>query len=220
MELEHQPSDLTIQEQDDANLLELYKDLEFKGWVAELSASTDSSNSESPGTSTAIEQQYDCITTEEAFANWLQQLQTCDAFAFDTETTSLNYMQAELVGVSFSIEPGRAAYVPVAHDYPGAPDQLERDWVLQQLQPLLEAEQPKKIGQNLKYDKSVLAQYDIELKGPTAIILGAEGRGIRRLTRDHCDQVVHIPMQGSAESLNVSVAAGVCLFEAARQRGL
>ena len=62
--------------------------------------------------------------------------------------------------------------------------------------------------------------YDIELKGPTAIILGAEGRGIRRLTRDHCDQVVHIPMQGSAESLNVSVAAGVCLFEAARQRGL
>jgi 23S rRNA (guanosine2251-2'-O)-methyltransferase len=62
--------------------------------------------------------------------------------------------------------------------------------------------------------------YDVELKGPMAIVLGAEGRGIRRLTREHCDQVVHIPMQGSAESLNVSVAAGVCLFEAARQRGL
>ncbi|MCP5014584.1 MAG: DNA polymerase I [Ketobacter sp.] len=165
VELEHQPSDLTIQEQDDANLLELYKDLEFKGWVAELSASADSSNSESTSSATAIEQHYDCITTQEAFASWLQQLQACDAFAFDTETTSLNYMQAELVGVSFSIEPGRAAYVPVAHDYPGAPDQLERDWVLQQLKPLLEAEQPKKIGQNLKYDKSVLAHYDVELKG-------------------------------------------------------
>ena len=64
------------------------------------------------------------------------------------------------------------------------------------------------------------ALYDIKLEGPLAIILGAEGRGIRRLTREHCDQVVYIPMQGSAESLNVSVAAGVCLFEAARQRGL
>ena len=62
--------------------------------------------------------------------------------------------------------------------------------------------------------------YDVDLKGPMAIVLGAEGRGIRRLTREHCDQVVHIPMQGSAESLNVSVAAGVCLFEVARQRGL
>ncbi|WP_290580243.1 DNA polymerase I [Ketobacter sp.] len=162
--LEQQPTDLKIQEPDNAQLLELYKDLEFKGWIAELTdaeGATDAHDSNTPITET----QYQCITTQEAFAAWLEQLQQCDVFAFDTETTSLNYMQAELVGLSFSIEPGKAAYVPVAHDYPGAPDQLERAWVLQQLQPLLAAETPKKIGQNLKYDKSVLARYDIELNG-------------------------------------------------------
>jgi len=173
VELEQQPADLKIAEPDNANLLELYKDLEFKGWVAELSGET---SGEKPadgftdtGTNTrpnsSVTTQYECITTETEFKQWLEQLQHCDAFAFDTETTSLNYMQAELVGVSFSIEAGKAAYVPVAHDYPGAPDQLNRDWVLQQLKPLLEADTPKKIGQHLKYDKNVLANYDIHING-------------------------------------------------------
>ncbi|MEE2733662.1 MAG: DNA polymerase I [Pseudomonadota bacterium] len=163
--LEQQPTDLKIQEPDNAQLLELYKDLEFKGWTAELSDAEGATDTSDGNAAPITETQYECITTQEAFAAWLEQLQQCDVFAFDTETTSLNYMQAELVGLSFSIEPGKAAYVPVAHDYPGAPDQLERAWVLQQMQPLLAAETPKKIGQNLKYDKSVLARYDIELNG-------------------------------------------------------
>lgn len=163
VELEQAPTDLKIQEQDDQNLLELYRDLEFKGWVAELSEN-DANDTDNIAPA-SIEQEYECIVDETEFKRWLDVLKNCDAFAFDTETTSLNYMQAELVGLSFSIEAGKAAYVPVAHDYPGAPDQLQRDWVLQQIKPLLQAETPKKIGQNLKYDKSVLAHYDIELNG-------------------------------------------------------
>jgi DNA polymerase-1 len=86
-------------------------------------------------------------------------------FAFDTETTSLNYMEAELVGVSFAIEAGKAAYVPLAHDYLGAPAQLDRAWVLAQLRPLLEDPNKAKLGQNLKYDQHILANYDIQLQG-------------------------------------------------------
>ena len=85
--------------------------------------------------------------------------------AFDTETTSLDYMEAELVGMSFCMEPGVAAYLPVAHDYPDAPEQLSRDWVLQQLKPWLEDASRIKVGQHLKYDKNVLANYDITLDG-------------------------------------------------------
>ena len=86
-------------------------------------------------------------------------------FAFDTETTSLDYMKAELVGLSFSYEVGKAAYVPVGHDYEGAPIQLDREWVLNKLKPLLENAEIKKIGQNLKYDANVLVKYDIKVKG-------------------------------------------------------
>lgn len=163
VELEQAPEQLTIQEPDNTNLLELYKDLEFKTWIAELSEEAKDESPDSPAASPETE--YVCILDQDTFQSWLKELSECDAFAFDTETTSLNYMQAELVGVSFSIEAGRAAYVPVAHDYPGAPDQLDRDWVLQQLKPLLEADTPKKIGQNLKYDQSVLARYDINMSG-------------------------------------------------------
>ncbi|RDH91133.1 MAG: DNA polymerase I [endosymbiont of Seepiophila jonesi] len=113
----------------------------------------------------AVEQHYETILTETDFNDWLKQLQQADLFAFDTETTSLDYMQAEIVGVSFSIEPGRAAYVPVAHSCPGTPQQLEREWVLTQLKPLLEDSEHAKVGQNLKYDMSVLARYGIELRG-------------------------------------------------------
>src|SRR5690606_38442569 len=165
VELEQQPADLVIGTPDKEKLFELYKELEFKSWIAELSDQLKDESSTGTSAPVSIEQQYDCILTQDDFNRWLEQLKTCDAFAFDTETTSLNYMDAELVGVSFAIEAGTAAYVPVDHDYPGAPDQLSRDWVLQQLKPLLEAETPKKIGQNLKYDKSVLARYDIHLHG-------------------------------------------------------
>lgn len=163
--LEQQPADLVIGTPDKEKLFELYKELEFKSWIAELSDQLKDESSTGTSAPVSIEQQYDCILTQDDFNHWLEQLKNCDAFAFDTETTSLNYMDAELVGVSFAIDAGKAAYVPVDHDYPGAPDQLSRDWVLQQLKPLLEAETPKKIGQNLKYDKSVLARYNIHLHG-------------------------------------------------------
>jgi len=108
---------------------------------------------------------YQIVTEQEAFQGWLARLREADYIAFDTETTSLDYMQAEVVGVSFSIAPGEAAYVPLAHSYPGAPEQLERAWVLEQLRPLLEDKQPRLIGQHIKYDKNVLANHGVELSG-------------------------------------------------------
>ena len=98
-------------------------------------------------------------------ADWLNRLSAADFFAFDTETTSLNYMVAEIVGVSFAVEAGTAAYVPLAHDYPGAPEQLSRDEVLAQLRPLLEDESKGKLGQHLKYDANVLMNHGITLRG-------------------------------------------------------
>ncbi|MCG8612210.1 MAG: DNA polymerase I, partial [Pseudomonadales bacterium] len=109
--------------------------------------------------------EYETILTQSAFDEWLGRLAAAPWFAFDTETTSLDYMAAEIVGVSFALEPGKAAYVPVAHDYLGAPEQLSRSAVLEALKPLLEAPLPGKVGQNLKYDKNVLANYDINLQG-------------------------------------------------------
>src|SRR5690606_4466551 len=101
------------------------------------------------------EVRYDVILDRELFADWLQRLQNAAAFSFDTETTALEIMDARIVGVNFSVEAGVAAYVPCGHDYMGAPEQLPLDWVLQQLKPILEDETKIKIGQNLKYDRSV-----------------------------------------------------------------
>jgi DNA polymerase-1 len=108
---------------------------------------------------------YELVLTQEQFARWLDALRAADLFAFDTETTSLDYMQAQIVGVSFAIEPGHAAYVPLAHTYPGAPDQLDRASVLQQLRPLLEDAGRGKLGHHLKYDAHVLRNHGIELRG-------------------------------------------------------
>jgi DNA polymerase-1 len=105
------------------------------------------------------------VLEAEHFDRWLEALRSADVFAFDTETTSLDYMQAEIVGVSFAVEPGRAAYVPLAHTYPGAPDQLNRAEVLQRLQPLLEDERRGKLGHHLKYDAHVLRNHGVELRG-------------------------------------------------------
>lgn len=114
---------------------------------------------------TSESRNYHTILTQADFDIWLDKLKAADLFAFDTETTSLNYMDAELVGVSFSISAGEAAYLPVAHDYLDAPDQLDRAHVLASLKPLLENPAIKKVGQHLKYDKNVLANYDINLQG-------------------------------------------------------
>jgi DNA polymerase-1 len=112
-----------------------------------------------------VPRQYETVTRWEDFERWLAVLKQAQLFAFDTETTSLDYMRAEIVGVSFCVEPGIAAYVPLRHVYPGAPEQLERERVLDALRPLLESETPGKLGHNLKYDAHVLANAGITLRG-------------------------------------------------------
>ena len=151
-------------------LKELFSKLEFKTWIKELdkpTASSAESAEESEQQVETIEVCYETILDENHFAIWLDKIQQAPLFALDTETTSLNYMAAELVGLSFSVEAGKAAYIPVAHDYEDAPEQLDRDWVLAQLKPILEDAKQAKVGQHLKYDANVLANYDIELKGIT-----------------------------------------------------
>jgi DNA polymerase-1 len=113
----------------------------------------------------AAPRQYDTITTPAQLDEWIGMLEAAGLFAFDTETTSLEYMRAEIVGVSFSVKPGRAAYLPLKHDYAGAPDQLDRETCLEKLRPLLESEKLGKIGHHLKYDAHVLARHGIALRG-------------------------------------------------------
>ncbi|MCK0106940.1 DNA polymerase I [Marinobacter sp. S0848L] len=167
VDLEFGLEDLKDREQNDDALLELFKEYEFRGWISEL----ENRDSDKPATADAsepkqaIERTYTVITEQAEFDAWVKRLEAADEFAFDTETTSLRYMDAEIVGVSFAIEPGEAAYVPVGHDYMGAPEQLDRDDVLAQLKPLLENPRHAKIGQNLKYDKNVLANHGIHLDG-------------------------------------------------------
>jgi DNA polymerase-1 len=114
---------------------------------------------------TSVPSHYHTILTQTDFDMWLDKLLKADLFAFDTQTTSLNYMDAELVGLSFSVTPGEAAYLPVAHDYLDAPEQLDSEYVLASLKTLLENPAIKKLGQHLKYDKNVLANYGINLQG-------------------------------------------------------
>ena len=174
VELEQKPNELLHTEADNETLINLFTELEFKGWVNELGAETlvlsrqsavpeSDSNTVEPVVQT--DGNYEIIMTEEQFAPWLERLQKADLISVDTETTSLDYMMAEIVGLSFSVKSGEAIYIPVAHDYVGVPEQLDRDWVLAQLKPLLEDPKKSKVGQNLKYDKSVLANYDISLEG-------------------------------------------------------
>jgi DNA polymerase I len=113
----------------------------------------------------AAPRQYETITTEAQLASWIAKLEAAKLFAFDTETTSLEYMHAEIVGVSFAIAPGIAAYLPLRHDYAGAPDQLDRDASLARLKPLLESGEHEKVGHHLKYDAHVLSNHGIQLRG-------------------------------------------------------
>jgi DNA polymerase I len=109
--------------------------------------------------------QYEAITTEKQLAAWVAELKKSALFSFDTETTGLDYMQCDIVGMSFCIEPGRAAYLPLAHDYPGAPDQLDRAGAFAKLKPLLEDPNQAKVGHHLKFDAHVLARCGIALSG-------------------------------------------------------
>lgn len=142
-------------------LVELFAELEFKSWVEEFSS--DSPEEHKPAEN--IPTHYETILDKQSFESWLKKLEKSELFAFDTETTSLDYMEARVVGVSFAVEPGEAAYLPFAHQYMGAPEQLDEDYVLNALKPILESDESKKVGQNLKYDRSVLLNHGIELRG-------------------------------------------------------
>jgi len=167
--------ELANQAPDNEKLLNLFIDLEFKTWINELSG--DSAPAQPKSNSQTIEPRsqlsvvapstinYETILDQQQFSNWLQKLQNSQLMAVDTETTSLNYMVADLVGISLAVEAGEAAYIPFGHDYLGAPQQLPREMVLEAIKPILEDPQIKKVGQNLKYDTSVLAQHGIDLKG-------------------------------------------------------
>lgn len=159
--LELGPRDLKLQPPDTAKLQEIYARLEFRSWLSELLSQRRGSEVESQ----TLEVEYETVLDEPSLNAWVQRLGEAEVFAFDTETTSLDYMRAQIVGVSFAIEPGEAAYVPVAHDYRDAPAQLSRSTVLETLRPLLEDQARAKVGQNLKYDMSVLANHGIVLRG-------------------------------------------------------
>ncbi|WP_115897436.1 DNA polymerase I [Marinomonas pollencensis] len=174
VELPFNALELKNKEADKDALREWFTKLEFKRWVAELdqapSVETASDTLNTDGQAAVpvapnLVADYTTVLDKETFAVWLEKIQNAELTAFDTETTSLNYMAAELVGVSFSVEAGVAAYVPFAHDYEGAPEQLDRDWVLEQLKPWLEDDSKAKVGQHLKYDANVLNNYDIVLRG-------------------------------------------------------
>ena len=171
-------SELKNGEPDHSALLSLFQDMEFKSWIEEAQTnnnqqSAPAANSESKlddlveaaADAPAIVKNYQLILTESELTAWIEKINHADLVAVDTETTSLDYMRAQLVGISLSTAPGEAAYIPFAHDYMGAPEQLKPEFVLDSLKPYLEDPALKKVGQNLKYDMSVLAQHGITLRG-------------------------------------------------------
>ncbi|MFQ5659575.1 MAG: DNA polymerase I [Gammaproteobacteria bacterium] len=161
------PADLVRNEPDIGSLRRHYQRWEFRSWLAGLQ--TGETEASSPGENETghvdVPIQYETIFSEQVLDDWISRLQEADLVAVDTETTSLDTMQAQIVGISFSVKPGQAAYVPLAHDYTGAPQQLSREHVLQRLKPLLESPNKAKVGHNLKYDMSVLANHGIGLQG-------------------------------------------------------
>ncbi|WP_394135721.1 DNA polymerase I [Aliivibrio fischeri] len=185
VELDKTPEEFVKQEPNVDELIQMFGQMNFKRWLTEMLDGSDgkivSHETSSNSVSTSSKQddaeeelivaaqvdrsKYETILTKEAFNAWLEKLNNADVAAFDTETDSLDYMVANLIGLSFAVEEGEAAYVPVAHDYLDAPEQLDRDWVLEQLKPYLEDDNKAKVGQNLKYDASVLARYNIEMRG-------------------------------------------------------
>jgi len=181
VELDVSATDLVPKERDVEKLKALYTTYELKRLLIELTkgdagatqnqkefgltSDLGDEDLEEAVTPSNISTQYDTVLTKASFKTWLNKLEAAEYFAFDTETTSVNYMKADLVGLSFSVEVGKAAYVPLAHDYENAPEQLDLAWVLAKLKPLLENKTLAKVGQNLKYDANVLSHYDIQMQG-------------------------------------------------------
>jgi DNA polymerase-1 len=178
VEMPLQIGELKNGQPDQSKLLSLFRDMEFKTWVEEALTHSDESPAEavSLGQSVAepvadevvkeeTNKDYQTVLSEADFNIWIEKIKTAELVAVDTETTSLDYMRAELVGISLAVAPGQAAYIPFGHDYLGAPEQLSRELVLEKIKPLLEDASIAKVGQNLKYDMSVLAQHGINLQG-------------------------------------------------------
>jgi DNA polymerase-1 len=163
---------------DEQGLAALFADMEFKTWVAENDKSNSPRGVERASSAQAkpalpeveivpadIVKDYETVLTEGQLSAWVERIKAADLVAVDTETTSLNYMVADLVGISIAVDAGQAAYIPFGHDYLGVPEQLSRDRVMAHLKPLLENPSIKKVGQNIKYDMSIFAQHGIALKG-------------------------------------------------------
>ncbi len=169
--LHYSLDDLKRREPDIAALKQQLGSLGFSSWLKTLNGDVPSApapvaKTEAPEQPIApTSKDYQTILSQADFDTWLLKLQQADLFAFDTETTSLNYSDAQIVGVSFAIQVGQAAYIPLAHDYPDVPEQLDREAVLTALKPLLEDANQAKLGQNLKYDAHVLANHGIQLRG-------------------------------------------------------
>jgi DNA polymerase-1 len=176
--LDQGPTDLRMRDRDIEALRELYTRYDFKAALKDLdgaatgpAAPTAATPAPAPAAHVApdaalgAEGEYELIVTEERLAAWLEKLETAPLIAFDTETTSIDAMQADIVGLSLAVEPGKAAYVPLAHDYPGAPAQLSREHVLGALKPIFEDPSRPKVGQHGKYDINILSHYGIALRG-------------------------------------------------------
>ncbi len=168
VELDKTIEELVIVEPDKKQLRTYLERFEFKSWLNEIDGKKPVVAATGPAIPVAEEvtqRDYQQIKTAEQLNSWIDKIQKAGFFAFDTETTSLNYMDAEVVGMSFSVTAGEAAYLPLCHDYEDAPDQLDRNEAFAQLKPLLESDAIKKAGQNLKYDRNVLLNHGIDLQG-------------------------------------------------------
>ncbi len=183
VELDCTPEDLIIGDPDNATLRKIYTYWNFRSWLSALddAEENDTDNnyeadeeneeaiiediSDSIDAETPADAVYETILTSEHLDEWISKLKKADLVSIDTETTSLDYMKAEIVGISFAVSENNAAYIPLQHDYPGAPEQLSLTATLEKLKPLLEDENKHKIGQNLKYDLEVFANYQINLRG-------------------------------------------------------
>ncbi|TMO58451.1 DNA polymerase I [Pseudoalteromonas phenolica] len=168
VEVEQNLETFAIADMNKDRLIELYGQCEFKRWLSELLDGKEAPKTaaeQAQPEAKKIEAHYETILTEAQLTAWAEKLKSAELIAFDTETTSLDYMQADLVGMSFAVTEGEAAYLPMAHDYMGAPEQLSKEFVFEVLGPILADDSVKKVGQNLKYDKSVLARAGFELNG-------------------------------------------------------
>ena len=184
VELELGCEQLEVQQPAADELLSLFKQYEFKRWSADVETGkwlqakgakpaakpketivVDAEEQAEEEAVTLSFEHYETVLEESRLVAWIEKLKNAPVFAFDTETDSLDNISANMVGLSFATEPGIAAYVPVAHDYLDAPDQISRERVLELLKPILEDDKALKVGQNLKYDRGILQNYGIELRG-------------------------------------------------------